>query len=57
MESAAARVPPSTGLNGLHFLLKLNIPEGPEYENTTLYQCKGKVFPYTKTAGVKSKFS
>ena len=40
-----------------YFLLKLNIPAGPEYENTTLYQCKGKVFPDTKTAGVKSKFS
>ena len=36
MESAAARVPPSTGLNGFYFLLKLNIPEGPEYENTPL---------------------
>ena len=32
MESAAPLMPPSIGLNGL---------QGPEYENTTLYQCTG----------------
>ena len=42
MESAAACMPTSTGLNIFYYLLKLNIPEGPEYENTTLYQCKGE---------------
>ena len=40
-----------------YFLLKLNIPEGPEYENTTLYQCKGEIYHDTKAAGMKSKFS
>ena len=48
MESAAARVPPSTGLNGLLLSAETNIPEGPEYENTTLYQCKGGSFPQYK---------
>ena len=48
MESATARVPPSTGLNGLLLSEKLNIPEGPEYKNTTLYQCKGGSFPRYK---------
>ena len=42
MESAAALMPPCTGLKVFYFPLKLNIPEGPEYENTTLYQCMGK---------------
>ena len=37
MESAAALMPRSTGLNGL--LPKLNILEGAEYENAALYQC------------------
>ena len=56
MESAAALMPASTGLNGLvfYFLLKLNIPDGPEYENTTLYQWTGESL--IKSAGVKSKF-
>ena len=47
MESTATLMPPSTGLNGFLLsgrLLKLNIPEGPEYENTTLYQCMGGKF-------------
>ena len=43
------------------FLLKLNIPEGPEYENTSLINVQGGggggVKPDTKTGGVKSKFS
>ena len=41
MESAAALMPPSTGLNGLLFSAEINFPEEPEYENTTLYQCTG----------------
>ena len=50
-------VPPSTGLNGLLLSVKLNIPEGPEYENTTLYQFDRESLTHTKIAGVKSKFS
>ena len=48
MESAAAIMSPRTGLNGLLLSAELNIPGGPEYENTKLD---------TKTAGVISKFS
>ena len=41
MESVAALMPPNTGLNGLLLSAETKIPEGPEYKNTTLYQCKG----------------
>ena len=42
MKSAAALMPSSTGLIVFYFLLKLNVPEGTEYENTALYQCTGE---------------
>ena len=42
MESSAALMPPSTGLNGLLLSAETKYSRRARHENTTLYQCMGE---------------
>ena len=57
MESAAALMPPSTGLNYLLLFAETKYSWRTKYENTPLYQCMGESLTQYKDSWCEIKFS